>query len=215
MQSISTIGLDIAKSVFQSSTPCWTLRHRVCCRCGLLHILGRLPLLLALTGRKAPATYWLAGAKCFHAKLVEMVRSRKVINAALSISAGARIVARTRSPLWGGGPINDSLRSCDRACCWWSSSAHRSRLSRSGFVPCGGRTGTAQQKGACGVPEGGSGQVIRYRRSARRCRFRRPLFDSRTSTTNANTPRIAIAAIIEVAADDHCRHVHLAHIVRR
>jgi hypothetical protein len=27
-----------------------SLRHRVCCRCGLLHILGRLPLLLALTG---------------------------------------------------------------------------------------------------------------------------------------------------------------------
>jgi hypothetical protein len=32
-----------------------SLRRRVCCRCGLLHILGTLPLLLALTGRKAPS----------------------------------------------------------------------------------------------------------------------------------------------------------------
>ena len=43
--------------------------------------------------------------------------------------------------------------------------------------------------------------------SARRCRFRRPSFDRRTSITNANTPRIAIAVIVVVAADDNWRHV--------
>ena len=43
--------------------------------------------------------------------------------------------------------------------------------------------------------------------SARRCLFRRPSFDRRTSITNANTPRIAIPVIVVVAADDHWRHV--------
>jgi hypothetical protein len=53
------------------------------------------------------------------------------------------------------------------------------------------------------------------RQSARRCRFRRSSLDSRTSITNANTPRIASAAVVIIAANDHWRQVRLAHIVRR
>ena len=43
----------------------------------------------------------------------------------------------------------------------------------------------------------------------------RSSLDIRTSITNANTPRIAAAAVVIIAANDHWRQVRLAHIVRR
>ena len=67
--------------------------------------------------------------------------------------------ARSRRP--GGGPIDDSLRSCDRACCWWPSPVLRSRVSRPRVVPCCGRTATAQQKVSWRMPEVRSRQVNR------------------------------------------------------
>jgi len=109
-------------------------------------------------------------------------------------------VARTLSPLRDGGPIDDSLRSCDYACCWWPSSVLRGRLSGPRVVPCCGRTATAQQKGSCRMPEVRSGEVNRRERDW--LRSRAPLsispipFDLIASAAKKGPERVAGADIV-------------------
>jgi len=73
-----------------------------------------------------------------------------------------------------------------------------------------------RRHGQCGAVSISPRQCYRHGlRSARRSRFLRSPIDSRTLITDANTPRIASAAVVIIAANDHWRQVRLAHIFRR